>query len=129
VEGQQEEPTDEELLRLRGEAMRDDEVHAMISWTTREDYPLRIGISLPIQNPVGIELHEVQLWEETGEQWILAEKHAEYVYTWVLNRLACRSSARSLPLGMPEDIDEITVERTAKLDIFCLLRTPASRLL
>jgi hypothetical protein len=67
VEGQREEPPDEELQRFRGLSKKDEEVHAMVSWTTLESYPLKIGISLPIQDPVGGELHEGQLWEETEE--------------------------------------------------------------
>jgi hypothetical protein len=108
VEGQQGESTDEELLRLRGETKINDEVHMIISWTTREDYPLWIGISLPIQNPDGFECHEGQLWEEADEQRIISENHAEYVYTWLQNRLAIRSSIRNLPEGMPNTVEEVT---------------------
>jgi hypothetical protein len=65
VEGQPEEPPDEELQRLRGIAQKDNLVHALISWATLESYPLRIGVSLPVLNPVledGEEVfHEAQL--------------------------------------------------------------------
>jgi hypothetical protein len=125
VEGQIEELTDEELLRIRGESKRDDEVHAMISWTTREDYQLWIGTSIPIQDPVGGEYHEGQLWEEAEEQWIITQDHPEFVYTWLMNRLVARSSARCLPLGMPESIDEVTVEMKKDGKAGYILFTPA----
>jgi hypothetical protein len=38
-------PPDPDLLRYRGEAMRNDEVHKMIAWTTRKNYPIWVGMS------------------------------------------------------------------------------------
>jgi hypothetical protein len=48
-------PPDPELLGIRGEDedANNEEVHRMIAWTTRRDYPLWVGASLPIPNPVG----------------------------------------------------------------------------
>jgi hypothetical protein len=54
-------PADPELLRVRGEEKKDEEVDRLISWTTRKSYPTLVGISLPIQDPVGGEFHEGQL--------------------------------------------------------------------
>jgi hypothetical protein len=109
VEGQPEEPPDEELLRLRGEARGDDKVHHMISWTTRKDYPLMVGISLPIPDLSIERATEAQLWEETDEEWVITANHAEFAYMWLMDRLTSRSTQRMLPVGMPEAIDEVTV--------------------
>jgi hypothetical protein len=110
-QGEEEEvPPDTELLRLRGESQRDEEVHRFISWTTRKDYQLTIGISLPIQDPVGGDCHEGQLWEEVIEELIITEKHAEMVYEWLSQRLISRSILRDLPAGMPISVEEVTVE-------------------
>jgi hypothetical protein len=91
VEGQQDDPPDEELQRFRRLSNKAEAVHAMVSWTTLESFPLKIGISLPIQNPDGGESHEGQLWEETEEQWIIEENHADFVYSWLSNRFVARS--------------------------------------
>jgi hypothetical protein len=73
VEGQTEEPPDEGMQQCRGLSQKDHLVHAMISWTTLESYPLRVGVSLPVPNPVledgEVVFHEAQLWEETEEEW------------------------------------------------------------
>jgi hypothetical protein len=83
VEGQQEDPPEDNLQQFRGVSQKDDLIHSIISWATLESYPLRIGVSLPVANPVMIDdeevLHEAQLWEETEEQWIITENHAAYV--------------------------------------------------
>jgi hypothetical protein len=69
VEGQAEEPLDEGLQQLRGLSDKDHLIHVMLSWTTLESYPVRIGVSLPVPNPVledgEVVFHEAQLWEET----------------------------------------------------------------
>jgi hypothetical protein len=83
VDGQPEEPPDEGLQAFRGLADRDELVHRMLSWTTLESYPLRIGISLPIPNQAMVDgeevFHEAQLWEETEEEFIIEENHAEAI--------------------------------------------------
>jgi hypothetical protein len=110
-EGIEEEiPPDPELLRLRGEAKRDKEVHSLISWTTRKSYPTLIGVSLPIQDPVGGEFHEGQLWEEVTEDLIIQGKHAQIMYEWLMGRLKVRSSENMLPEGMPETVEDVTVQ-------------------
>jgi hypothetical protein len=48
---QEEEPTYPELLRVRGESNKNEEVHTILGWTTGKDYPALIEISLPIQDP------------------------------------------------------------------------------
>jgi hypothetical protein len=108
--GEEDDQADPELLRLRGEAQRNEEVHGIMSWTTRKDYQLMVGISLPIQNPVGGDCHQGQLWEEVTEELMFTEKHAEKMYDWSSQRLSSRSTLRILPLGMPEKIEEVTVE-------------------
>jgi hypothetical protein len=110
VEGQQEDPPDEGLLQFRGLSGKDELVHKMISWTTLESYPLRIGICLPVPNPANQEFHEIQLWEVTEEQWIIEREHASFVYSWLSNRLASRSTTRMLPVGMPESVDDVIVQ-------------------
>jgi hypothetical protein len=110
IDDQAEEPPDPELLRIRGEARGDAQVHHMISWTTRKDYALIVGISLPIPDLSEHGAHEGQLWEEADQQWILSENQAEHVYTWFMNRLNSRSTLRMLPAGMPETVDEVSVQ-------------------
>jgi hypothetical protein len=58
---------------------KDQEVHLLLSWTTRKNYPTLIGISLPIQDPVGGDLHEVQLWEEAVEDLMFEMKSIDPV--------------------------------------------------
>jgi hypothetical protein len=103
-------PPDPELLRLRGEVKRDEEVHMLISWTTRKNYPTFVGTSLPIQDPVGGEFHEGQLWEEVTGDFPVEEKHAQAMYEWLLGRLRERSSENMIPEEMPTTIDEVTVQ-------------------
>jgi hypothetical protein len=114
VEGQEDEPPEENLQQLRGVAKKDDLIHSIISWATLESYPLRIGVSLPVVNPVMVDgeevLHEAQLWEETEEQWIVTENHAAFVYGWLAQRFASRSSTRMLPMGMLESVDRMAVQ-------------------
>jgi hypothetical protein len=90
VEGQKEEPPAENLQEFRGLSHKDQLVHSMISWTTLESYPLRIGIGLPIPNPGNTEdfeeFHEAQLWEQTEDEWIIEKDHATTVYNWLMER-------------------------------------------
>jgi hypothetical protein len=69
-------PIDQELLRLRGLSNKDEEIHRMIGLTTRKDYPLLIGVSLPVPDRSFDRAHEAQLWEETDENWIIEDDHA-----------------------------------------------------
>jgi hypothetical protein len=98
----------------------------MISWTTLESFPLRVGISLPIQNPVNNESHETQLWEEISstDEWIIESDHADFVYSWLSNRFAARSSARALPIGMPMSVAEVEVHTTKDGSYGYILFTP-----
>jgi hypothetical protein len=121
-------PTNPELLRLRGEVKRDEEVHMLVSWTTRKSYPTLAGISLPIQDPVGGEFHEGKLWEEVTEDLMIAEKHAQAMYEWLKLRLRERSSQNMLPEGMPETINEITVQTSKDGRAGCISFTPTDSL-
>jgi hypothetical protein len=115
VDVQEEDPTDPQLLALRGESEGDQLVHQMISWTTRKDYPLMIGISLPISDMSETGAHEGQLWEQASadaEQWLIANNHMDHVYAWLLDKLTSRSSQREAPVGTPA-ADGVTV-RTFK---------------
>jgi hypothetical protein len=131
VEGQ-EEPPDESLQQFRGVTQKDDLIHSIISWATPESYPLRIGVSLPVVNPVMVEdeevLHEAQLWEETDEQWIIEKGHAKFVYTWLSQRFAARSSTRMLQMGMPESVDEMAVQMMKDGSYGHILFTPEDSL-
>jgi hypothetical protein len=71
----------------------------MISWTTRKDYPLLVGISLPITDQSLDGAHEAQLWEETNENWIVDGNHAAKAYQWLGERFISRSTQRFLPTG------------------------------
>jgi hypothetical protein len=97
-------------LRVRGEEKKDEEVHRIISWTTKKSCPLWAGISLPARYKVGDEFHEMQLWEETPYDIIIVERHAEVVYNWLMARLRGRSSEGMLPLDMPLLIEGATVQ-------------------
>jgi hypothetical protein len=103
-------PPDPEVLRLRGEDKKNEEVHRIISWTTRKSYPLWAGISLPARYHVGDEFHEMQLWEETPDDMIIGERHAEVVYNWLMERLRGRSSEGTLPEDMHLLIEGVTVQ-------------------
>jgi hypothetical protein len=81
----------------------------MISWTTRKDYPLLVGISLQIADQSYDGAHEAQLWEEVGTELIVGDNHAEMMYTWLKDRFISRSTAQSLPVGMPETVTEVSV--------------------
>jgi hypothetical protein len=93
----------------------------MISWTTLESYRMRVGISLPIPNQAMVDgeevLHEAQLWEETEEEFVIEENHAETVYTWLSERFNARSATKMLPIGMPESIEDVAVQ-TARDDSY-----------
>jgi hypothetical protein len=102
-------PPDPDMLRLRGELAKDEEIHRMIGWTTRKDYPLLVGISLPINDQSLDGAHEAQLWEETNENWIFEANHAAQTYQWLINRFASRSVHQLLPTGMPETISTLSV--------------------
>jgi hypothetical protein len=103
-------PPDPERLRVRGEAERDEEVHRLISWTTRKNYPTFVGISLPIQDPVGGEFHEGQLWEDVLGDLIIEDKHVEQFYSYLSERLRAPSSENMLPVDIPASIEEVTVQ-------------------
>jgi hypothetical protein len=132
VEGQPEEPQDEALLALRGTAKQDDLVHAMISWTTLETYPLRVGVSLPVLNQAQIDgeemFHEAQLWEQTEEEWVISENHADFVYNWLSGRLKARSTSHMPPMGMPESVNEMAVQTSRDGDFGYILFTPEESL-
>jgi hypothetical protein len=96
-------PPDPSLLQFRGMSGADEIVHKMISWTTRKDYPVLIGISLPIDDMSYDRAHEGQLWEAVDTELIVGENHAEFVYTWLKNRFASRSMHQLLPPGMTEE--------------------------
>jgi hypothetical protein len=100
---------DPELARLRGTAKVDDEVHMLLGWTTREGYPLNVGISLPIRNWVGEGYRPIQFWEEVDESLQIAEHHAATMYGWLCERLAGRSQASRLPAGMPDVFQDLSV--------------------
>jgi hypothetical protein len=110
AEGQEEEPQDEEVLRLRVLAKANEEVHKLLSWTCRKDYPLVIGISLTLRDWVGDEFHEIQFWEETTEPFT-TENPATDVHNWLLERFRARlvSENQGGPRGMPETFEGLTV--------------------
>jgi hypothetical protein len=103
-------PPDPEILRHRGEAMRNEEVHKIISWTTRKNYPIWVGISLPIPDQVGEDFHEGQLWEEVPDDLIISDRHAEILYNSSMERLRGRSSEGMLPVDMPLMVEGVTVQ-------------------
>jgi hypothetical protein len=100
----------------------------MISWTTLESYPLRVGISLPVPNQILIDgeevAHEAQLWEETNEKFVIEESPTKFVYTWLSERLRSRSAARISPERMPESADEVTVQTARDGDYVYVIFAP-----
>jgi hypothetical protein len=105
-----ESPEDEELRRLRGTAQSNEEIHRLLSWTMRKDYPTLIGISLPIKNWVLGESHEIQFWEEATDPLQFTNPTSE-TYDWLVQRLSGRSGARggNLPIGMPRNSEGLSV--------------------
>jgi hypothetical protein len=120
VDGQEDEPQDESLLRLRGQRTVDEEVVQLLGWTFRKNYPTLIGIPLPVRDWVGQEYHEIQFWEETIEVFEITESHPAEIYEWLLERFRARSPAGSgkIPHGMPLTFEGLTVttERTGKVE-------------
>jgi hypothetical protein len=102
-------PPDLDLLRVRGELDKDEEIHRMIEWTTRKDYPLMVGLSLPIADHSFDGAHEAQLWEETNENWILDADHAAKAYQWLIERFLSRSMHQLPPAGMPESVSDLSI--------------------
>jgi hypothetical protein len=117
-------PPDPTLSALRGEDKKNEEIHAPISWTTRKDYPLLIGISLPAQYRVGEEFDEIQLWEETDEDLIVEGNQAAVIYDWLTRRIVGRSTSQMLPADMPTAVDGVTVQCWKDGKNGCILFTP-----
>jgi hypothetical protein len=110
----------------------EEDVHSLISWTTRKDYPTWIGISLPIRDFVGTDYHEIQFWEDPAEP-IQFPHTIQGVYDWLTARLRERSgNANRLPIGMPEAFENLSVVtyRTGKEGpiLFTLLNSFANSL-
>jgi hypothetical protein len=99
-----------------------------MSWTTRKDYQLMVGISFPIQDPVGGDSHEGQLWEEVAEELMFTDKHASNICDWLSQRLVSRSTLRIPPMGMPESIEEVTVETKKDSKAGYIMFTPRDSL-
>jgi hypothetical protein len=63
AQDQNQSPSDQaavdELAKLRGWAEKDEAVHKILSWAIRKDYPVHVGISLEIPDPIGTETYEV----------------------------------------------------------------------
>jgi hypothetical protein len=77
---------------------------------------------------VGGEFHEAQLWEEVTEELIFTERHALNMYIWLSNRFSLRSTARALPEGMPDMVDDVTVETRMDSKAGYILFAPRDRL-
>jgi hypothetical protein len=107
-------PIDESLAAYRGWTQKDGAVHKLISWTTRNDYPTHIGISMEIPDWVGSEIHEIQFWEEA--RFLPSIGSVKELYTWFVETLANRSRTKGRPRGMPPEFEgiEVTTERTGK---------------
>jgi hypothetical protein len=96
-------------MRLRGLSCPDEEIHKLISWTTRKDFTTWIGISLSIKNWVGEDYHEIQFWEDPAKP-IQFEHTAAMVHEWLMFRIRGRSgSFNRLLIGMPETFENLSV--------------------
>jgi hypothetical protein len=73
-------------------------------------------------------LHEAQLWEETEEEWVIAENHAAFVYDWLSQKFASRSTTRLLPTGMPNSVNEMEVQTMRDGSYGYILFTPEDSL-
>jgi hypothetical protein len=103
------EPEDPEITRLIGLSCTEEDVHSLISWTTRKDYTTWIGISLPIKDFVGIDYHEIQFWEDPAEPIQFTHTIAG-VYEWLAHPMLERSgNANRLPICMPEKFENLSV--------------------
>jgi hypothetical protein len=127
-----EEPPDEALQIFRGLSETDEQIHNLISWTTLESYPLRIGISLPVPNQAMIDgeevAHEAQLWEETTEEFIIEMDHTAFIYNWLSNRFRLRSSGQFLPERMPESVNDVAVQIKKDGTYGCIIFAPLDSL-
>jgi hypothetical protein len=104
-------PPDPNMQAFRGLLDIDAAVHKMISWTTRKNDPLMLGISLPINDESLQRAHEAQLWEQVIDDAIIENNHAEMMFQWLLQKLIYRSeSDHQRPYGMPEEVSEVTVQ-------------------
>jgi ribonuclease HI len=106
-------PPDPALLAFRAEdtVKKNEEIHKLISWTTRKSYPLVVGIGLPVKYHVGDEFHEVQFWEEMEEDLVTEQDtQAAETYRWLLDRLASRSNVNQPPEGVPFSVNEVSVQ-------------------
>jgi hypothetical protein len=130
--GQKDELPDPSLQVFRGLSEVDEQVHKLISWTTLESYPLRVGISLPVPNQMMIDgeevAHEAQLWEETNEDLVIERDHAMFVYNWLSNRLRMRSSTGILPERMPESVADVSIQISKNGEFGQILFTPLDSL-
>jgi hypothetical protein len=105
----QDEPIDENLARLRGIDHVNEELHKLLSWAARKDYPVFVGIGLPIRDWVGPESHEIQFWEDVIDP-IMTANPATDLYLWLCQRLSERASLRggNLPWGMPTKFEGLS---------------------
>jgi hypothetical protein len=119
---------DPELSKLRGTSSADDEIHKLVSWTTRKDYPTMVGISLPIKNWVGEDYHPIQFWEETTEPIGALDNPAADMYVWLISRLRERSQSQSIPIGMPEIFSDLSVQTSRTGEAGYILYEPLDSL-
>jgi hypothetical protein len=87
-----------ELARLRGTAERSASVHKEISWATRKDYEIHVGITLEIAGPVGEASHEIRYWEFTT--FLPPISSANDLDDWLAQQLLLRNQEHTLPIGM-----------------------------
>jgi hypothetical protein len=80
-------------------------IHKLLSWPIRKDYPIKVGITLPIPEQVGEDFHEIQFWEEANEPFNLTQPTKELLQ-WLTNRLRDRGR---IPYGVPDTVESVSV--------------------
>jgi hypothetical protein len=99
-------PNEPEILRLRGISNSDEDVHALISRTTRKDYPTWIGISLSCRDAVGEDYHKIQFWEENTDANQFSQHNTIGAYVSLLTRMKERGG---IPTGMPTQFEGLSM--------------------
>jgi hypothetical protein len=104
-------PLEEErnLSEIRGSLTPDEDVHKLLSWSTRKDYRTFIGIALPIKDWVGENYHAIQFWEEATEPIIGLENPATEMYNRLIDRFSGRARNLFIPDALPGSFVDVSV--------------------
>jgi hypothetical protein len=69
-----------QIESVRGIAEADHEVHKVVSWATRKEYEIYVGVSLPVPDAILDASHEIQYWRVT--KFLPPIATASELYSW-----------------------------------------------